>query len=73
VSSQSGHGRPDPASGALALSELLQALGGRAMALQAAEERDPEKLRLYARIVVNKAPAGQKAAIRSRLERLGLL
>lgn len=73
MSGQSGHGRPDPASVALALSELLQALGGRAMALQAAEERDPEKLQLYAQIIANKAPADQKAAIRSRLERLGLL
>ncbi len=73
MSSQSGSPSPEPASLAAALSELLQAFGGRALAVQAAEERDPEKLRLYARIVVNRAPAEQKAGIRSRLERLGLL
>lgn len=69
----SGIGQPEAASAAAALSELLQAFGGRAMALQAAEERDPEKLQLYARIILVRAPADKKAAIRSRLERLGLL
>ena len=70
MSSQSGSQSQELAA---ALSELLQAFGGRALAVQAAEERDPEKLRLYARIVVDRAPAAQKAGIRSRLARLGLL
>lgn len=69
----SGSGRPEPASIAAALSELLQAFCGRAIALQAADERDPEKLQLYARIVAERAPADKKAAVCSRLERLGLL
>jgi hypothetical protein len=66
---------PAPESEALAaaLAELLLGLGFRAMAAQAGAERDHERLQLYARIVVKNAREPQKAAIRERLERLGLL
>lgn len=56
-----------------ALAELLGALGFRAMALQASAEHDDEALKLYARIIVQKAPEERRPEIRYRLERLGLL
>ena len=68
---QSG-GRP-MASVQAALAELLGALGFRAMSLQAADEQDEEKLRLYARIIVKQAPAERRPQILRRLEQLGLL
>jgi hypothetical protein len=74
VSYRSG-GQPAPlASVQAALAELLGALGcGRALCLQAGVEADPEKLQLYAQIIVKKAPADRKAAIVERLQALELL
>ena len=69
---QSGRAVPAAAVASM-LSELLGALGFRAMALQAGAELDPEKLRLYARIIVKQAPAARRAEIVEGLERVGLL
>lgn len=70
----SGGRRPaDVASVQAALAELLGALGFRAMADQAGAETDPEKLQLYARIILRQAPADRRPAMRSRLESLGLV
>lgn len=68
-------GRPalEAVQAALAISELLGSLGLGAMAKQAAAERDAEALQLYARIVLKKAPADRRPAMRERLEALGLL
>jgi hypothetical protein len=62
-----------PASVQAALADLLGSLGFRAMAEQVRAETDPEKLGLYARIILEQAPAAKRPAIRERLERLGLL
>lgn len=67
-------GQPEPVPGLqAALAELLGTLGFRAMAEQARAEADPEKLSLYARIIVQQAPEAYKAAVRERLAALGLL
>lgn len=64
---------PELASVQAALAELLGALGLGAMAKQAGAERDPESQKLYARIILNRAPAERRPAMRERLERLGLV
>jgi hypothetical protein len=69
----SGSERPAQASIQAALAELLGALGFRAMAEQARAETDPEKLGLYARIILRQAPADRRPVMRERLEALGLL
>ncbi len=66
-------GRPEPASVQAVLEELLGALGFGAMAKQAGAETDPEKLQLYARIIVKQAPVERKPAIIARLRLLQLL
>lgn len=68
-------GRPDvpAASVAAALAELLQGLGFRAMALQCAEEREEDRLQLYARIILKHAKEPKRGAILDRLEYLGLV
>lgn len=71
--SGSQNGRSEPASIPEALYELLGALGFGAMAKQARQERDVEKQRLYASIILRHAPSGRRPAIQVRLERLGLV
>ena len=58
---------------AAALSELLAALGFRAMADDCATETRPEYLRRYARVVLKNAPAAQKEALRTRFVMLRLV